>query len=244
MRHQNSTGDETSSHTSESSDTVFPELQQLPKEAKLPIRVFLREQSLSFKGREDIPRKIRLLAEATEEVEGEDEDHETEGAGGPYGTILHTAAAVGNYWLVELQIKAGVDVSAVDNHFWTALMVATAQGHAICTKLLSEHMESRKLIAAPQPLRPSGLVKAEPRTSILLGPNNLTAATGSWGSRGLQKRIQLRSDHPIPPEFRTFYYEMEILTNGPLGYVYTSAIKLLYTNSSFLVSSALAYANQ
>lgn len=49
-RHPNFAGDESSSRSSESSDTVFPELQQLPREAKLPIRDFLREQISRFKG--------------------------------------------------------------------------------------------------------------------------------------------------------------------------------------------------
>lgn len=225
-RHSAFAGDESSSRSSESSDTVFPELQQLPREAKLPIRDFLREQISRFKGGEEIPRTMRLLAEATEEVQDEEEDvegrdSETEGGGGPYGTILHTAAAVGNPWLVKLQIKAGVGVSALDGHFWTALMVAAAQGHTSCIKLLSEQMGSRKLKAAPLSLPPSCLVTAEPKLSISLGPKGLTAAMGSQKFVWLQKRIQLRSDHPIPPHFSMFYYEITILNNGPLGCVPT-----------------------
>lgn len=169
---------------------------------------------------------MRLLPEATEEVKDNDEDFEkrdseTEGGGGPYGTILHTAAAVGNYWLAKLQINAGVDVSAFDGHFWTALMVAKAQGHASCIKLLSEQMDSRKVKAAPQSLPPSGLVTAEPKLSISLGQKGLTAAMGSWNYVWLQKRIQLRSDHPIPPNFQTFYYEITIMKSEPFGCVHT-----------------------
>lgn len=169
-----------------------------------------------------------LLAEAIEEVEDEDEDDEegdseTKCAGGSYGTILHTAAAVGNEWLVTLQINAGVDVSAYDGHFWTALMVATAQGHASCIKLLSTYVDTRKIKATS----PSSLVKAQPQLSISLGPKSLTATTDSWSSVLLQKRIQLRSDHPIPPHFPNFYFEIKILNNGPMGCVHTSAMKLL-----------------
>lgn len=171
---------------------------------------------------------MRLLVEAIEEVEDEDEDDEegdseTKSGGGPYGTILHTAAAVGNEWLVILQINAGVDVSAYDGHFWTALMVATAQGHTSCIKLLSAHVDTRKLKATP----PSSLVKAAPKLSISLEPKNLTLTTDSWSSVLLQKRIQLRSDHPIPPHFLIFYFEIEILNSGPLGCVHTSAMQLL-----------------
>lgn len=211
----------------------------------MPIRDFLREQISRIKGGEDIPRKTWLLAEATKAVEDEDEDDEdrdseTKSARGPYGTILHTAAAVGNDWLVDIQIKAGVDVSAYDGHFWTALMVATAQGHASCIKLLSERVDTRKFEAAP----PSSLVKAEPKSSISLGTKNLTVATDSLSYVWLMKRTQLRSDHPIPPHFSSFYYEISILRNGPLGCVHTSTMKLLFTNCSFLASSALVYADQ
>lgn len=232
IRHQTFAGEGTSFRSSESLDTVFPELQQLPREAKLPIRNFLREQISKFKGGEGIPRKMLLLAEAFEEVEEDDGDNEerdpkTESGGGPYGTVLHTAAAVDNCWLVKLQIKAGVDVSAFDAHFWTALMVATAQGHPNCIKPLCENTDTRKLNAAPRSLPPSSLVKAEPKLSVSFGQRNLTAATGSWSSLWLQKRIQLRSDHPIPPHFPTFYYEITILNNGPLGYVMTSYLPLI-----------------
>ena len=223
-------GDESSSRSSESSDTVFPELQQLPRGAKLPIRDFLREQISRFKEGGEIPRTMRLLAEATEEVEDNDQDvetrdSETEGSGGPYGTILHTAAAVGNYWLAKLQIKAGVDLSAYDGHNWTALMVATAQGHTSCIKLLSEQMNSREAKVARQPLLPSSLVTAEPKVSISAGQKGLTAAMSTRYAVWLQKRIQARTNHPIPPHFLTFYYEITILNSGPLGYVHTSAMK-------------------
>ena len=228
-RHATFAGDESSSRSSESSDTAFPELQQLPREAKLPIRDFLREQISRLKGGEEIPRTMRLLAEATEEVEDKDEDvekrdSETECGGGPYGTILHTAAVVGNYWLAKLQIKAGMDVSALDGHHWTALMVATTQGHNSCIKLLSEQMDSSKVKAAPQPLLPSNLVTAEPKLSISLGQKSLTAAMVTQNSV-LQNWIQARSDHPIPPHSPTFYYEITILTSGPFWCVHTSDMK-------------------
>lgn len=229
-RHQSFAGDGASYQSaSEPSDTDFPELRQLPREAKLPIRDFLREQISRMKEKgEHIPRKLSLLAEAIEEVEDEDEDDgegdsEIQSAGGPYGTILHTAAAIGNERLVTLQMNAGVDIFAYDGHFWTALMVATAQGHTSCIKLLSTYEDTRKAKAHS----PSSLVKAQPKFSISLGPKSLTVKTDSWSSVLLQKGIQLRADHPIPPYFRIFYYEIEILNSGPLGCVHTSAMKLL-----------------
>lgn len=198
----------------------------------MPIRDFLRAQISRLKGEKEIPRRLWLLAEATKKLEDGDDEEGTEGAGGPYGTILHTASVVGNDWLVKLQIQAGVDVSAFDNHFWTALMVAKAQGHTSCANLLAEHMEPGEANAAPQALGPSGFVKAGPKTSI------------SMSSVVLKEGVQFRSDHPIPPHCRTFYYEIKILDNGPLGCVYTIGLKLLYTNRNFLVSLALAYADQ
>lgn len=126
---------------------------------------------------EHIPEKTLLLAEATGEVEDEDEDDEErdseiKSAGGPYGTILHTATAIGNEWLVKLQIDANADIFAYDGHFWTALMVATAQGHTSCIKLLSTYVDTRKVKATS----PSSLVKAQPKLSISLGPKSLTVA--------------------------------------------------------------------
>ena len=246
-RHQSFGGDGSSSYASESSNTVFPELQQLPKEAKLPIRHFLQEGILSFqRENEDVPRKMRLLTEATEKVDDEEEDDEEgdaeiEVGRGPYGTILHTASAVGNYWLVEIQIKAGVDVTAFDDHSWTALMVAEAQGHTTCANLLSEHMETIGAHTPPEALPPSGLVKADPKTSIQIGPDNLTATPGSWHALWLQRRVQIRSNHPIPPDSPNFYYEITILDNGPLGYVHSSVIELLDTNKNLSVSSSSAF---
>ena len=222
---QNFGTDDASSQTSESSSIAFPELQRLPKEAKLSILQFLQERISRFESRgEEVPFKIRSLADAIREVDEEEEyedegDAETESEEGPYGTILHTACAIGTHWLVELQIKAGVDVSAVDSHSWTALMVAKAQGHSTCAKSLSEYMETIAANPITLPLSPSGLVKADSSASIRIGADNLTATPGSWRAAWLQRRVQVRSNHPIPPDSPSFYYEMTILNSGPLGYV-------------------------
>ena len=217
--------DDASSQTSESSSFAFPELQQLPKKAKSAIREFLQARISGFESRhEEVPFKIRSLADATLEADEEEEDEEegdaeTESKGGPYGTVLHTACAIDTHWLVELQIKAGVDVTALDSHSWTALMVASAQGHSTCAKTLSEYMGNIVANPSPQPLPPTGLVKADSSTSIRIGDDNLTVTPGSWRAFWLQRRIQVRSNHPIPPDSPSFYYEMTILDNGPLGYV-------------------------
>ena len=228
--------DDASSQKSESSSIAFPELQQLPKEAKSSIWYFLQERILSFESRdEEVPFKIRSLADATRKVDEEDEyeeegDAETESEGGPYGTILHTACAIGTNWLVELQIKAGVDVTAVDSHSWTALMVAKAQGHSTCAKSLSEYMETIAANPITQPLSPSGLVQADSSTSIRIGDDNLTATPGSWRVNWLQRRVQIRSNHPIPPDSSSFYYEMTILNSGPLGYVIIDFADSIYVS--------------
>ena len=239
LSHETFVGDGASSHSGESSHTVFPELQQLSKDARLPVRNFLREQLSNFKGGKDIPRRMLLLAEAVkeqddEDEDGEKEDPEAEGAGGPYGTILHTACAVGNYWLAKLQIEGGVDVSVLDKHSWTALMVATAQGHTSCADLLSEHMETRKVKAAPQPFPPSGLVQAEPKKINIIGQENLIAVAVL---KILSLReAHVRSDHPIPPHFQTFYYEIKVLSeNEHPECVHINATELLCTNNSFPV---------
>lgn len=213
---------------------MFPELQQLPKQAKLSISHFLQERISSLASRhEEVPFKMWSLADATREVDDEQEDEEegdaeTEDEGGPYGTILHTACAIGNLWLVQLQIKAEVDVTAVDSHSWTALMVALAQGHSNCAKFLSDYMETIAANPNTRPLPPSALVKTDSSTSIKIEADNLTATPGSWRAAWLQRRVQVRSNHPIPPDSPSFYYEMTILNNGPLGYVLLGLAEFLY----------------
>ena len=212
----------------------------------MPIRHFLLERISTFQKDEDVPRKIILLAEAIEDEDDKEEDDEEETAdlegGGPYGTILHTASVVGNDWLVEIQIKASVDVTTFDGHSWTELMVAKAQGDATCASLLSEQIVSSIANPAAQPLRPSGLVS---KTSMQIGPENLTATPGSWRASWLGRRVQIRSNHPIPPDSPTFYYEVTILENGHLGYVHTQCHGNSYlVINTPLVSSVLAYADQ
>lgn len=228
LRHQNFTGDGSSSHTSESSDTVFPELQQLPKEAKLPIRDFIRGQISRIEAGKEIPRRLWLLAEATKNLDDDGEeigDPGIKSAGGPYGTILHTASTIGNDWLVSLQIQAGVDVSAFDKHLWTALMVAKAQGHTSCANLLARHMANREAKALPEVLSPSGLIIAGSKMSF------------SKSSLILKAGTQFRSDHPIPSHCRTFYYEIRIQASNVFsGWVH--AITLIFKTFYRLITTS------
>lgn len=197
-------------------NSSFPKLQQLPKKAKLPIWYFLQEQLSNFKGEKEIPRRMKLLLEAVKEIDddedenGENEDPEAEGAGGPYDTILHTACVVGNYVLVVLQIEAGVDLFALDRHSWTALMVATAQGHADCANLLSLHMNTKEFQAAPpQSFLPSRFtLTRQQRELITINIDYLTAVA----SPTLRRMTAIRSNHPIPPHLKTFYYEIEVVS--------------------------------
>ena len=215
----------------ESSHTAFPELRRLPSKAKLPIRNFIQDKLSKFQEDKDVSRRMWLLAEAVKELNDDDDDDDDDGekeAGGPYGTILHTACAVGNYWLVKLQIEAGVDVFALDQHSWTALMVATAKRHTSCADLLSEHMETRKGKVAPQAFPPTGLGQSKPKRNALIGQDNLTVVANST--------LYIISNHPIPSHFKTFYYEIKVLSEDKHHLcVHASATKLLYTNSSFLV---------
>ena len=210
----------------------------------MPIWHFLQEQLLNYKGGKEIPRRMWLLAKAVKEQDndedknGEKEDPEAEGAGWPYSTILHTAYAVGNYWLIRLQIEAGVDVSALDEHSWTALMVATAQGHASCANLLSKHMETGNVKAAPQPLSPSSLYQIDSKTELIDGQENLTAVADSSILRRMCDYFS--SDHPIPLHLQTFYYEIKNLSEGRhILYVHINAIDLVHTNSSFPVWASM-----
>lgn len=210
---ENFVGDGNSPHTGEPAHVAFPELRLLSEKAKLPIRNFLQEKPSKFQRDKDVPRRMRILAEAVQELDdgnddddGEKEDPGAESAGGPYGTILHTACAVGNYWLVKLQVEAGVDVFALDQHSWTALMVAAAQGHVSCAKLLSKHMETKEVKVSPQAFPPSGLGQPKPKINAFVEQDALTVVTISGGP------TYISSNHPIPPHFKTFYYEIKVLS--------------------------------
>ena len=232
--------DDTSSQKSEPSITAFPEIQQLPMEAKWSIRRFLQERiaSLSDRG-EDVPSKMRLLEEATEEV---DYDGYIPEGDGPYGTLLHTAATIGNDWIVAMQIKAGVDVTAVDDHGWTPFMVAEVQGHTTCARLLADHMEAIGVSSEANfeiAIAPSGIVKSEPSSPIEIESDDLMAMPGSWHYSLIRKRVQVRSNHPIPPNYPAFYFEVTILNNGPLGYVKLLAISSLITENEIVLSASV-----
>ena len=171
---------------------------------------------------------MRLLEEASEEL-----DHEgyIPDGDGPYGTVLHTASAIGNHWIVEMQIKAGVDVTALDDHGWTAFMVAEAQGHTTCARLLSDHMEAIGASLEANAIAPAGIVKSEPSSPIKIEFNDLMAMPVSWHHSLIRKRVQVRANHPIPPNYSTFYFEVTILNNGPLGYVKHLVISCLFTET-------------
>lgn len=232
--HENFVG---SSHTGGSSHKVFRDLRQLSKEARLPIRNFLQEQLSKFQGEKEVSRKMWLLDEAVKELNDDNEEKDVEkefskavDAGRPHDNILHTACLIGNCWLVKLQIEAGVDVAALDQHSWTALMVAKAQGHTNCVDLLSEHMGSRKVEAGTQALPPSGLGQSKPKGKVFISQNNLTAIANPSASGSTY--IHVHSDHPIPPHFQTFYYEITILSSskdfGCVLYIHFGATKLPY----------------
>ncbi|KAL8814115.1 MAG: hypothetical protein Q9223_006639, partial [Gallowayella weberi] len=213
--------DDTSSQQSEMSDTAFPEIQQLPREAKLLIWRFLHEKIEALTNRdEEVPAKMRLVERACD-VDSEGDDDEVgvrpRGGNGPYGTVLHTACAIGIKWIVEMQIKARVDVTALDDHCWTALMVAEVQGHATCADLLSSYLEEIGANMMANPLEPTELVKSEPHSPVHIDGEYFKALPGLWYHELMRKRIHVRADHPIPPQQETFYFEMSIISNGPYG---------------------------
>ena len=215
--------DDTSSQQSEASNTAFPEIQQLPRSAKLMIWRFLHERIEALTNRdEEVPAKMSLVERACdiESDDDSDDDFDPSISNGPYGTVLHTACAIGNKWIVEMQIKARVDVTALDDHGWTALMVAEAQGHTSCSKVIVDYMEESAITKyLPSPWPPSELVKPDPSDPIYVDEEYLTAISNQWRYGMIQKRVHVRANHPIPKTRAFFYFEMSIISNGPLGYV-------------------------
>ena len=182
---------------------------------------FVQERIAALHERgESIPATMRLLEEASEVMYYEGYDPK---GGGPYGTVLHTASAIGNHWIIEMQIEAGVDVTATDDHGWTAFMVAEVQGHTTCARLLSEHMDAIGASLVLKAIAPSGIVKTEPTSPIVIGSDDLMAISS------VRKLVQVRANHPIPPSYPAFYFEVTILKNGPLGYVKPLVISSLVT---------------
>ena len=252
----------------ESSGIVLPELHQLPRDAKLPIFRFVQGRIASFADRgEEVPLKLKILAEATEcsndqstpeepsddqssakeslddkPADDEMNNQKTNYRGGPYGTILHTACVVGNKWVAELQIKSGVDVNAVDDHGWTASMIAKAQNHPKCAKLFSEHTLTKRVKTSHEVLPPTGLIESEPNSCVKISMDLQKVKLVEYHP-SLQKRIQVRANHPIPPGALNFYYEITILKNGPLGYVKFSSSPP-HSNPMKSASLVLACADQ
>ena len=217
-----SIGDDVTSHSSKASSSPLLELQKLPREAKVLIGNYVQEKISSLHCKdEDVPVKLQLLAEAARETDDEQNEALEAIVNGKIrlpGSLLHIAAAIGLYWIVEMQIKAGVDLTALDSHSWTALMIATAQGHRACTQLLSEHMLNLGESSSSDAIPPSGLEETQSSTIFQFGQGRLTATPGSWHFN-IRRRVQVRSNHPIPPTSASFYYEITILRNGPLEYV-------------------------
>lgn len=116
----------------------------------------------------------------------------------------------------------------MDQHSWTALMIARAKGYYGCADLLFEHMKTSGVKAAPQAISPSGLVRIEGGTAFI-GEDGLTVLN-------LRGKTFICSNHPIPPHLKTFYYEFSMLSDARYYWcVRVSATNLLDTNSSFLV---------
>ncbi|KAL8916178.1 MAG: hypothetical protein Q9172_006425 [Xanthocarpia lactea] len=208
-----------SSQQSEGSNTAFPEIQQLPKESKMLIWRFVHEKIEALTNRdEEVPAKMSLIERACDVDSEEDEDAPGISSGnGPYGTVLHTACAIGNNWIVEMQIKARVDLTTLDDHCWTALMVAEVQGHAACSKILCDYLEEIGANIFADPLPPTGLADTELDSPVFVDGEYFKALPGFWQYEFMQKRIHVRANHPISPKKAFFYFEMSIIGSGPLG---------------------------
>ena len=129
---------------------------------------YLEQQvSLLNKRKEDTPLKLRLLCDDIwdaaydhyEEVEGLDETvfDNNRARQRFYGDIIHIAAMIGDHSLLELQIRTGADVEAVDDHSWTPLKIATAQGFNPCAKLILACAPMTTLESKASELFPDGL---------------------------------------------------------------------------------------
>ncbi|KAL8906193.1 MAG: hypothetical protein Q9171_006376 [Xanthocarpia ochracea] len=211
--------DDHSSQHSEGANTAFPEIQQLPKESKMLIWRFVHEKIEALTNRdEEVPAKMSLIERACDVDSEDDEDAPGMSNGnGPYGTVLHTACAIGNNWIVEMQIKARVDVTTLDDHCWTALMVADVQGHAVCSKILSDYLEEIGANIVADPLPPTGLADTELDSPVFVAGEYFKALPEFWHHELMQKRIHVRANHPILPKVTFFYFEMTIYGSGPLG---------------------------
>lgn len=204
-----SLSDEGSHEEIESLSTNYPEYQDLPREMKLAIFDFLQDRMTeACKNSEIVDPRITFLAEEiaviddVKESRDRIEDLQT--------TILHTACAIGDSWLVELLIKSGFDTDARDVHGWTAYLVAHISGKAACKHLLREHMRSTGVYPSSGVLTPDCLFRLQkiPNTKncVTIEPDGLTAsATLNKGSD-----IPFCANHPIIPMSPVFYFEMNI----------------------------------
>ena len=97
-------------------------------ETQAAIRDFINERisGLHCKA-EEIPVKLRLLADAARDVDDQEAEMAIDGKTKKFRSILHAAAAIGLHKIIDMQIRTGVDVTGLDDHSWTALMVASAQ---------------------------------------------------------------------------------------------------------------------
>ena len=199
---------------------TYSELLDLHREARWAVKRFARDRVALLQAKNGtISRRLRTLLrlvedthEYTEGIEGDDENDP-----GPYTTILHTAAALGSPWLAELAMQADPDTSLLDRHNWSALTIATVQGHQSCIELLSDTSSPNPASIELQKA-PSELTLADSDFHVHFTKEALTASVNEWHD-SLADRIQVRANHPIPSTSTTFYYEVEILRSGPLRYV-------------------------
>lgn len=202
-----SLSDEGSHEEIESLSTNYPEYQNLSSEMKLAIFDFLQERiTEACKKSEIVDPRITLLADEIA-VNG-DVKKSRDSIKDLKTTILHTACAIGDSWLVELLIKSGFDIHVRDVHGWTAYSVAHFSETAACKHLLREHMRFAGIYPGSEgALTPNRLVPLQKRPLVKNGariePDGLTVSVT------LDRRfIGFCSNHPITPTISVFYFEM------------------------------------
>lgn len=209
-----SLSDEASHEEIEYLSKNYPEYQDLSSEMKLAIFDFLQERITDTREKgEVIDPRITLLAD---EVAVNDEVVKSMNRIKDLKmTILHTACAIGDSWLVELLIKSGIDIHVPDAHNWTAYMVACANKQAACRHILREHMQRTGIYPGSENfLTPTGLVQLE-GNPITIKPDGLTVLLTASDDRTWMNRVC--PNHPISPTKKVFYYEITIIPTSQYG---------------------------
>ena len=127
--------------------------------------------------------------------------------------ILRLASARGRVSLVQRLIDEGADPYETDEHGWTAALFASTTNQ---NEILSifQGVHNRDATRVTRVARPTSF--SETDKSILLKVSEDNMIIEYTGARGVGSA---RADHPISPQDETFYFEIEVISEGSSGYV-------------------------